>query len=110
MAPVRAEFPADPGPVAPVRAESPADPRPVAPVRAEEIPDGIRSIARVLRGAGHEAHLVGGCVRDLVRGVAPKDWDVATDARPDRLLALFPGRPLREPLRDGGRGVPRRDL
>ncbi len=55
------------------------------------IPAGIRSIARTLRAAGHEAHLVGGCVRDLLRGVAPLDWDVATDARPDRLLVLFPG-------------------
>jgi tRNA nucleotidyltransferase (CCA-adding enzyme) len=55
------------------------------------IPAGVRSIARTLRAAGHEAHLVGGCVRDLVRGVPPLDWDVATDARPDRLLALFPG-------------------
>lgn len=58
---------------------------------APDIPAGVRSIARVLRGAGHEAHLVGGCVRDLLRGVPPVDWDVATDARPDRLLALFPG-------------------
>ncbi len=66
---------------------APFDPRGVAPA----IPDGIRSIARALRAAGHEAHLVGGCVRDLVRGVAPGDWDVATDARPDLLLALFPG-------------------
>lgn len=55
------------------------------------IPAGIRTIATILRGAGHEAHLVGGCVRDLLRGVPPDDWDVATDARPDRLLALLPG-------------------
>jgi tRNA nucleotidyltransferase (CCA-adding enzyme) len=48
-------------------------------------------VARILRDAGHDAHLVGGCVRDLMRGVAPDDWDVATDARPDRLLALLPG-------------------
>ncbi len=60
-------------------------------MRPDQVPDGIRSIAGVLRGAGHEAHLVGGCVRDLLRGVPPLDWDVATDARPDRLLALFPG-------------------
>jgi tRNA nucleotidyltransferase (CCA-adding enzyme) len=63
------------------------DPRAAAPA----IPEGVRSIARTLRAAGLEAHLVGGCVRDLLRGTAPLDWDVATDARPDRLLALFPG-------------------
>ena len=60
-------------------------------VPADAVPGGVRSIARTLRAAGHEAHLVGGCVRDLLRGVAPLDWDVATDARPDRLLALFSG-------------------
>src|SRR6516162_4634985 len=46
-------------------------------------------IAR-LRAAGHQAYLVGGCVRDLLLGRAPKDFDVATDARPDRLMDLFP--------------------
>ena len=43
-----------------------------------------------LRGAGHRALLAGGCVRDLLMGAAPKDYDVATDARPDRVQALFP--------------------
>ena len=35
-----------------------------------------------LRAAGHEAYLVGGCVRDLIMGRTPCDYDVATDARP----------------------------
>lgn len=80
--------PTDPTPAAsePTTA-APTEPTTAAP----PIPDGIRTIATILRGAGHEAHLVGGCVRDLLRGVAPEDWDVATDARPDRLLALLPG-------------------
>jgi poly(A) polymerase len=43
-----------------------------------------------LRGAGHQAYLVGGCVRDLLLGVKPKDFDVSTDARPDRIMDLFP--------------------
>ena len=43
-----------------------------------------------LRAAGHRAYLVGGCVRDLLLGVQPKDYDVATDARPDRIMDLFP--------------------
>jgi len=46
-------------------------------------------IAR-LRGAGHQAYLVGGCVRDLLLGATPKDFDISTDARPDRIMALFP--------------------
>src|SRR5947209_11309485 len=43
-----------------------------------------------LRGAGHQAYLVGGCVRDLLLGLKPKDFDVSTDARPDRIMDLFP--------------------
>ena len=43
-----------------------------------------------LRGAGHQAYLVGGCVRDLLLGIKAKDFDVSTDARPDRLMDLFP--------------------
>jgi poly(A) polymerase len=46
-------------------------------------------IAR-LRAGGHQAYLVGGCVRDLLLSRVPKDFDVATDARPDRLMDLFP--------------------
>lgn len=43
-----------------------------------------------LREAGAKAYLVGGCVRDLLLGRVPKDFDVATDATPDRILSLFP--------------------
>jgi poly(A) polymerase len=43
-----------------------------------------------LRAAGHEAYFAGGCVRDLLLGVAAKDFDVATSAHPDAVLALFP--------------------
>jgi poly(A) polymerase len=49
-----------------------------------------RQVIAKLRGAGHQAYLVGGCVRDLLLGVKPKDYDVATDARPDRIMDLFP--------------------
>jgi putative nucleotidyltransferase with HDIG domain len=49
-----------------------------------------RAIIAKLRSAGHQAWLVGGCVRDVLLGCHPKDYDVATDARPDRLMDLFP--------------------
>src|SRR5689334_23029507 len=49
-----------------------------------------RQVIAKLRASGHQAFLVGGCVRDLLLGVQPKDYDVATDARPDRLMDLFP--------------------
>jgi poly(A) polymerase len=42
-----------------------------------------------LRAAGHEAYLAGGCVRDLLMGREPKDFDVATSATPERVLGLF---------------------
>ena len=48
-----------------------------------------RDIARRLRAAGHVAYFAGGCVRDLVRGQVPKDFDVATDATPEIVQKLF---------------------
>jgi putative nucleotidyltransferase with HDIG domain len=49
-----------------------------------------RQVIAKLRDVGHQAFLVGGCVRDLLLGVKPKDFDIATDARPDRIMDLFP--------------------
>ena len=54
------------------------------------IPSAPLSILRTLRENGHEAFLVGGGVRDLLLGRAPKDWDIATAALPDRIESLFP--------------------
>jgi poly(A) polymerase len=48
------------------------------------------AIASRLRDAGHQAFFAGGCVRDLLLGLEPKDYDVATSAAPDQILALFP--------------------
>ncbi|MBE3135091.1 MAG: CCA tRNA nucleotidyltransferase, partial [Acidobacteria bacterium] len=48
------------------------------------------SVIRTLRGAGHEALLAGGCVRDLLLGRPARDYDVATAARPEQVLALYP--------------------
>jgi len=49
-----------------------------------------RQIVTKLKAEGHHAYFVGGCVRDLLLGREPKDYDVATDARPERITALFP--------------------
>src|SRR5271154_4448472 len=43
-----------------------------------------------LRAAGYDAYFVGGCVRDLLLGREPEDFDVATSARPDVVLEMFP--------------------
>ncbi|MFH2121792.1 MAG: HD domain-containing protein [Pseudomonadota bacterium] len=52
--------------------------------------DAAAEIVRRLREAGHEAFWVGGCVRDLLRGAAPADYDIATSARPEEVRGLFP--------------------
>src|SRR5256884_7618083 len=49
-----------------------------------------REIAARLRESGHVAYLAGGCVRDIVRGQTPKDFDIATDAKPENVQKLFP--------------------
>ena len=49
-----------------------------------------RAVIAKLRSGGHQAYLVGGSVRDLLMGAKPKDFDVSTDARPDRIMDLFP--------------------
>jgi poly(A) polymerase len=49
-----------------------------------------REIAARLRESGHIAYFAGGCVRDMVRGLTPKDYDVVTDARPEAVQTLFP--------------------
>lgn len=57
-----------------------------------ETPQSVAAleIARTLRRHGHQAYFAGGCVRDLVLGCAPKDYDVATSARPELVLDMFP--------------------
>lgn len=47
------------------------------------------SVVARLREAGHEAYWAGGCVRDLLLGLEPTDYDVATDARPEQIVRLF---------------------
>ena len=61
-----------------------------------DIPAGARHILQTLTGAGFEAYLVGGCVRDLLRGVAPHDWDICTSALPEETEACFAGQRIIE--------------
>jgi poly(A) polymerase len=49
-----------------------------------------REVAARLRAAGHIAYFAGGCVRDMVRGLAAKDFDIATDATPEVVQKIFP--------------------
>lgn len=56
----------------------------------ELIPDYIRSIYKKFQEAGFEIYLVGGCVRDLLMERPVKDWDFATNAKPEEILKIFP--------------------
>jgi tRNA nucleotidyltransferase (CCA-adding enzyme) len=60
------------------------------PTAFDAVPTAVLNLVRALGDAGHEAVLVGGCVRDLLRGVAVSDFDVATAAPPELVLARFP--------------------
>src|SRR5215470_548842 len=53
------------------------------------VPAGVLSVLERLQSAGHESWLVGGGVRDLLRGQHPKDWDIATQALPQEVTRLF---------------------
>lgn len=54
-----------------------------------DVEPGAREVMDALRAAGHRAYAVGGCVRDSLLGQTPHDWDIATGARPEQVLALF---------------------
>ena len=59
-------------------------------VKSSPIPEEVVNVVETLEKGGFEAYLVGGCVRDLFLGRAPKDWDVTTNANPDQIQRLFP--------------------
>ena len=64
-------------------------PRSDHPISRRDIdPDALKVLYRLHR-AGHAAHLVGGGVRDLLLGIRPKDFDIATDAHPQKIRKLF---------------------
>ncbi len=54
------------------------------------IPLEVKTVTGALRNAGYEAYLVGGCVRDLLLGRTPKDWDVTTNAKPEDIVRVCP--------------------
>src|SRR3989344_478853 len=54
-----------------------------------KIPPEISAISNKLSEAGYEAYLVGGCTRDLIIGRKPKDWDIATNAKPEQIVEVF---------------------
>lgn len=55
----------------------------------EKIPQPVRELLSILRENGHAPYLVGGCVRDLLRGAAPDDYDMTSGARPEVVMDIF---------------------
>ncbi|HTQ35471.1 MAG TPA: polynucleotide adenylyltransferase PcnB [Steroidobacteraceae bacterium] len=64
-------------------------PRAEHPISRQKISVNALRVLYRLREGGHQAFLVGGCLRDLMLGVTPKDFDVATSARPEQVKRLF---------------------
>src|SRR5881397_3860548 len=58
-------------------------------VKSSPMEKVAREVAARLRESGHIAYFAGGCVRDMVRRLIPKDYDIATDARPEAVQMLF---------------------
>jgi poly(A) polymerase/tRNA nucleotidyltransferase (CCA-adding enzyme) len=56
----------------------------------DKIPEEVKKLIETLQAAGFQAYVVGGCVRDLLCGNVPSDWDVATNASPEQIQAVFP--------------------
>lgn len=59
------------------------------PSLLSRVPDDVKGLCARLRDKGKRAWIVGGCVRDLIRGIEVNDWDVATDARPEEVIRFF---------------------
>jgi len=66
-----------------------ATPAPQSRIPRSAIDEDAFKVIRRLKRHGYEAYLVGGCVRDLLLGLEPKDFDIATSARPRQIKRLF---------------------
>ncbi|HWP63113.1 MAG TPA: HD domain-containing protein [Candidatus Binatia bacterium] len=97
----------------PSDAPEPTDtPKPLDPEAARDriaaaVPEPVLDLVRQLWAAGHAAYLVGGSLRDVLLGRPVADWDLATDARPDEIVAIFPDATYENQF--GTVGVRRRD-
>ncbi len=54
-----------------------------------KIPKEVKTILKELNKKGFEAYIVGGCVRDLLGEIKPKDWDITTNAKPEQIMQIF---------------------
>ncbi len=55
-----------------------------------EVPREVKFVIEKMEKEGYQAYIVGGCVRDFLRGVEPNDWDITTNAKPEEIQKIFP--------------------
>jgi len=55
-----------------------------------ELPKQVQFVIQELKENGFKSYIVGGCVRDTLRGIEPNDWDIATNAKPEETIKIFP--------------------
>ncbi|MBQ0038392.1 MAG: CCA tRNA nucleotidyltransferase [Clostridiales bacterium] len=65
------------------------------------LPKSVSEVLQHLEETGHQAYAVGGCVRDLLLGRQPDDWDMTTSALPEETMALFAGHAIPTGLQHG---------
>ena len=76
------------------------------------LPKEITEIMRIIEEDGHQVYIVGGSIRDLLLGIQPEDWDLASNAPPERVEELFGNGGSGTPIDDksgSGAGVARED-
>lgn len=66
-----------------------------------DLPADMVKLAKIIHSAGHELYVVGGAVRDALLGKEPKDYDVATDAQPEKILQILARHPEYKTLEIG---------
>ena len=58
-------------------------------IKKLDLPEEVITVVNTLKNKGFQAYLIGGCVRDILLGRKPKDWDVTTSALPEDIISLF---------------------
>jgi tRNA nucleotidyltransferase (CCA-adding enzyme) len=59
-------------------------------MNVSNISENAKAICKRLQQAGYQSYIVGGCIRDLLLNLPPKDWDITTNAPPEKVMELFP--------------------
>lgn len=79
-------------------------------MKSFSVPKEVHAILSKLERVHYEAYIVGGCVRDMLRGAKPNDWDIATNANPEEIQKIFPGSFYENQFLTVGVETPSKDL